>query len=301
MQAIIQTEQLRSELESPNPPILIDVRLENEFQAAHISGAVNNCVYEVAFGKRMIHLAPEKNRPIVVYGANSASYEARTAAAKLGNAGYVEVYEYRDGLAAWQAAGAPIDQGERQPAEPAIADGLHSIDLKESSIEWTGRNLLKKHHGRIELKSGHLQFVQGKLVSGHFVIDLRKIVCFDLEGSEWHDVLIHHLRSDDFFEVDRFPEAVFVIKSARELEGANRGQCNIEVTGDLTLKGLTAPLTLCAAAGVTPDGKPAAQAVFSFDRTRWNVVYGAGRFFDKLGMHLVNDLVDMDIKIVTTW
>jgi rhodanese-related sulfurtransferase len=40
-------------------------------------------------------------------GANSGSYEALIAAEKLCRAGYAKVYEYRDGFAAWQAAGAP--------------------------------------------------------------------------------------------------------------------------------------------------------------------------------------------------
>ena len=69
--------------------------------------------------------------------------------------------------------------------------------------------------------------------------------------------------------------------------------------GDLTLKGTSGPLTFRAAAGVTPDGKAAAQAVLSFDRTYWNVLYASGRYFHRLGMHLVYDLIDLEIKIVT--
>jgi polyisoprenoid-binding protein YceI len=128
---------------------------------------------------------------------------------------------------------------------------------------------------------------------------LRNIVCFDLQGTEWHDVLINHLQSDDFFDVKRFPEALFVINAARTIDGGSLGRPNLEITGDLTLKGICAPLTLRAAAGATPDGKAAAQAVLSFDRTRWNVLYGSGRFFQRLGMHLVNDFVDLEIRIVT--
>jgi len=52
-------------------------------------------------------------------------------------------------------------------------------------------------------------------------------------------------------------------------------------------------------AGVTPDGKLAAQASFLIDRTVWNVIYGSGKFFSRLGGHLVNDLVDIEIKVVT--
>jgi polyisoprenoid-binding protein YceI len=110
--------------------------------------------------------------------------------------------------------------------------------------------------------------------------------------------LIDHLRGDDFFDVERFPEASFVIHAVRPINDATIGQTNLEISGDLTLKGVSGPLTFRAAAGVTSEGKAAAQAVLSFDRTRWNVVYGSGRLFHGLGMHLVNDLIDLEIKIV---
>jgi len=299
MKALIHTAELRKQLESTDPPILVDVRLEDDFKAAHIPGAINNCVYEVAFGERRAKSVPEQTLPIIVYGANSESYEARVAAEKLSRAGYTKVWEYRDGFAGWQSAGAPIALSEPLPAGPTISDGTHPIDVSESSIEWSGRNLLKKHHGQIGLRSGQLEFAHGELTSGRVVIDLSNIVCFDLQGKEWHDVLINHLQSDDFFDVARFPEALVVINGARRIEHATPGQPNLEIAADLTLKGVSAPLKFLAAAGVTPDGKAAAQAVFSFDRTRWNVLYGSGRFFHRLGRHLVNDLIELEVKIVT--
>ena len=299
MNALIQTEDLRNQLESTNPPILIDVRLEDDFKTAHIPRAINNCVFEVAFQKRLVAAVPDRTQPIIVYGADSESHEARIAAEKLRRAGYTTVYEYREGFASWQYAGAPVIRGEQRPGAPRISDGIHLVDVTASSVEWNGRNLLNKHYGRIALGSGQLEFVQGQISGGRFVIDMTSIVCSDLQGTELHDVLINHLQSDDFFDVARFPNALYVINATRRVEGATSGQPNIEIAGDLTLKGISSPLTFRAAAGVTPDGKAAAQAVFSFDRTRWNILYGSGRYFHRLGMHLVNDLVDLEIKIVT--
>jgi polyisoprenoid-binding protein YceI len=299
MKALVKTEDLRRQLESANPPVLMDVRLEEDFKAAHIPGAISNCVYEVAFAERVTGIVPEQTTPVIVYGADSESYEARIGAEKLCRAGYANVYEYRDGFAAWQAVGAPFNQGEPRPAEPVISDGIHPIDVTESSVEWSGRNLLNKHHGRIGLKSGQVEFVQGQLTGGRVVIDLNDMVCLDLQGTDWHDILIKHLQSADFFDVERFPEALFVAKAAHKIDGASPGQPNLEIVGDLTLKGISAPLTFRVATGVTPDSRAAAQAVLSFDRTRWDVLYGSGRFFHNLGMHLVNDFIDLEIKIVT--
>jgi len=299
MNDIIQTAQLRTQLTSTNPPLVIDVRLEEDFEAAHIPEAINNCVYEVAFMERLVGIAPGQTSTVVVYGANSESYEARIAAEKLRRTGYTMVYEYRDGLASWEAAGAPIDRGGKRPAEPQISDGTHPIDLTESWVEWTGRNLLSKHRGRVGLKSGQLEFIKGQLIRGDVIIDLKNIVCFDLQGTPAHDILIHHLQSDDFFDVERFPEALLVINSARKIDGASPGQLNYEIIAGLTLKSVVGSFAFRAAAGVTPDGKAAAQAVLAFDRTRWNVLYGSARFFQRVGMHLVNDLVDLEVKVVT--
>jgi rhodanese-related sulfurtransferase len=296
MPALIQTPDLQKELASLNPPLLIDVRLKDDFEETHIPNAVSNCVFEVAFLQR---LTAEKNQPIVVYGADSKSYESRMAAEKLSRAGYTNVSEYRDGIRGWEEAGGSVSRNKPRQPESRISDGPHNIDLKESFIEWKGRNLQTKHHGRIGLRSGSVEIADGRLISGEFVIDLKGIACSNLQGTDLHDVLIGHLQSDDFFDVERFPEARFVIKHAKKIEGAAAGHPNVEITGELSLKDVSAPITFLATAGVTPAGKAAAQAVLSFDRTEWNVIYGSARFFNRLGMHLVNDLIDLDIRIVT--
>ena len=114
-----------------------------------------------------------------------------------------------------------------------------------------------------------------------------------------HEVLINHLKSGDFFDIERFPEASVVIDSARRIDDTGPGRPNLEISADLTLKGISAPVTFRATAGVTPNGKAAAQVTVSFDRTLWNINYGSARFFHRIGMHLVNDLIELDIKIVT--
>ena len=50
---------------------------------------------------------------------------------------------------------------------------------------------------------------------------------------------------------------------------------------------------------MTPEGKFAAQASFAIDRTLWEVLYGSGKYFRNLGGHLVNDLIELQLRIVT--
>ena len=62
---------------------------------------------------------------------------------------------------------------------------------------------------------------------------------------------------------------------------------------------MSAPVVSDASAGVTADGTAfAAQAAFGIDRTQWNVIYGSGKFFRRLGGHLVNDRIDLQLRVV---
>lgn len=275
----------------------LDVRLPEDFERAHLPAAINNCVFEVAFGERMKGIAPAKKTPICVYGANGESLEGRMAAEKLLRAGYAYVRELHGGLAGWQAEGHSVEGKGGPPHQPAAPDGAFSVDLQESRVEWTGRNLLNKHHGRVALKSGSLIFANGRLTGGEFVLDMTSLACGDLEGDPLHDVLIAHLCGDDFFDTERYPEARFAITRA-EMADVPPGAPNLEVRGLLTVKDAAHEIAFSATAGITPEGRPAAQATLSFDRTKWNVLYGSGKFFRNLGGHLVNDLIEIQLRIV---
>ena len=277
---------------------ILDVRLTDDFDACHLAGAKNNCIHEVTFIGKLAETAPDKSLATVVYGENSTSHEAAVAFSKLLSKGYSDAHVLQGGLEAAISSKLPTIEGESLPSPVSIEDGAYPIDISESRVRWTGRNLLNNHHGTVPLKNGILRVERGKLSSAEFVIDLKNMECADLIGGDLHDVLINHLQDDDFFDVENYPEAEFVITDVARISGAKPGSTDLEINGELTLKGQTHPINFQAASGVTEDGKPAAQAVFSIDRTRWGVLYGSGKFFHRLAGHLVNDLIEFEIKIV---
>lgn len=297
----ISVESLSTAVESSSPPLLLDVRSTADHESARIPGAINNCVYEIAFMERMTSVSsPKEDRAICVYGHGPDTHEARMAAEKLLRGGYRDVLELNGGLEAWRAAGGAVEgSAASPPPEPVIADGRRDIDLSESKIEWIGRNLLNRHHGTLAIQSGHLEFRDGLPVGGEFVLDMDSIACTNLAGDALHDVLVDHLRSHDFFDTEIHPEACYRIIDSRRIEGTKAGAPNLRIEGELTLKGKTLPLAFDAVAGFTPEGHAAAQAVFAFDRTHWDVIYGSARFFRNLGMHLVNDLIELHLRILT--
>ena len=65
------------------------------------------------------------------------------------------------------------------------------------------------------------------------------------------------------------------------------------------MRGLRAKQEFDTTVNRLPDGRLTAEAHFDFDRTHWNVIYGSNRFFEHLGMHLVFDLISLQMKIVT--
>jgi polyisoprenoid-binding protein YceI len=127
---------------------------------------------------------------------------------------------------------------------------------------------------------------------------MNSITNLDLQDEGWRGLLHRHLKSEDFFDVENYPTTTFDLHGTAAIAGATPGTPNMEIAGSLTVKGSSRPL--CFPAMVVPqaDGTLKAQAALDFDRTLWNVSYGSGKLFERLGMHLVNDLASIELFIV---
>jgi polyisoprenoid-binding protein YceI len=191
---------------------------------------------------------------LVLYGSSSRDLASTTAVEKLLAAGYTQVTDYRGGIEDWRAAERPIEKNPGA-AQKSITpcDGTHQINVEKSRIEWTGRNLTSAHSGTIRLRSGRIVVRDGRPIGGGFTLDMDSIENLDLPDSEMRQMLIRHLKSDDFFDVGRFPTAEFQLSKIEALPGAQRGSPNWEVTGVLTLKSVTNPITFPAIIGLTPE------------------------------------------------
>jgi polyisoprenoid-binding protein YceI len=296
----ISRDELALLLGKPNQPLVIDVLPEEEYEAAHLPGAKNACVFNVSFLDDVRKLASDKSKPLVLYGASLHDLASATAAEKLMAAGYTQVTDYRGGLEDWRAAGRLIEGNPDIPQRNITpSDGVHRINVEKSRIEWTGRNLASAHSGSIKLRAGQIEMRNSRPVRGEFTLDMDSIENLDVADSKMRQILIEHLKSDDFFDVRRFPTAEFRLSKITASPGGRRGIPNYAVTGELTLKSVTNEIEFPVIIGLTPDGLIAIDAHFDIDRTRWNVLYGSGKFYEKLGKHLVNDEVSLALKLVT--
>jgi polyisoprenoid-binding protein YceI len=173
----------------------------------------------------------------------------------------------------------------------------YSIDPSVSSLEWTGRKLLGSfHNGQVQLKNGSAVVEGGTLVGGNFEIDMSTISVADIKDPKDNQKLTGHLKSDDFFKVQAFPASTFKFKKATPIANAAPGQANYEITGDLSILGITKSITFPATVTVTSNEASATGKV-TVDRTLWNIRYGSGKFFDNLGDKVIKDEFEVALNL----
>ena len=161
------------------------------------------------------------------------------------------------------------------------------VNVAKSNIVWKAYKVTGSHTGNIELKSGMLDFDGDKLVGGSFEIDMTTITCTDLEG-EYNQKLVGHLKSDDFFGVEKFPVAQLEITQV-----ISRGTPgDYKIVGDLTIKGITKEVRFMAK--VNPNQ---ATAAITVDRSEFNVRYGSGSFFENLGDKTIYDEFELEVNL----
>ena len=143
-----------------------------------------------------------------------------------------------------------------------------TVNAKSSKVDFTGSKKSDYHTGYFPIKSGSVQVDGGKLVGGSFVIDIAGLKVTDERGGE---KLQGHLSSADFFDISKFGDATFKITSVKYTSGDKAS-----ITGDLSLKGVTAPVSFTASIRNADDKGFFAEAFLPFDRTIFGIKYGVG-------------------------
>lgn len=277
------------------PENLIDVLSDESFLREHLPGARNFCVYETAFLEKVSEAFPDRNVEVTVYGLNDQTHEAAEAVSRLRSAGFQNVTALPGGLEGWKSGGGIVEGEGKAVGEP---EGRFSIATEESLLRWTGRNLFNFHEGTLKLKGGFLEVQDGRLTNGEVRFDMDSLRCLDIADDAMNAKLIAHLRSDDFFALDKYPEVKLRVTGSEFLRDATAGMPNLQVAAELSLRGKTQPVGFSVIAAARQDGALVAQGSLQFDRTLWGAIYGSGKFFARLGMHVVNDLVDLQVKVV---
>lgn len=168
---------------------------------------------------------------------------------------------------------------------------VYTVDVTKSTVNWEGKKFSGAHTGSIALTSGNLQFNGKKLVQGGFIADMTSIKTMD--GEKPSPNLDKHLKNDDFFGVEKFPAANFVIK---KVEGTGT---DVKITGDLTIKGKTNSISFPAKLTWNADKTVTAVAEkVTVDRTKYGIEYKSKSIFSSIGDNFIYDDFTLAVKLV---
>ena len=170
----------------------------------------------------------------------------------------------------------------------SVSAQSYTVNTENSTVSWIGKKISKQHNGTVGLKEASFKIEDNKFVSGVFIVDM------DIMTDESHPDpnepgrLIGHLKSDDFFGVEKYPEAKLEITGSDEFKDGKA-----KVNGKLTIKGKTHPISFVAErTGLS------FKADMTFDRSLYDVRYGSGKFFEDLGDKAIFDEIEISVSVI---
>jgi polyisoprenoid-binding protein YceI len=168
------------------------------------------------------------------------------------------------------------------------------VNKTESQVMWKAAKVTGEHWGYVPIADANLDYSNGKITGGSFAMDMVNLTVEDLTDEKSKGNLTNHLKSDDFFSVEKFNRSTFKITNVKSTSATD-----YTITGDLTIKGITKPVTFPAKVSVAGN-KLTATGVIKFDRTHYDIKFRSGNFFENLGDRMIYDEVSLDVKLVAT-
>lgn len=166
---------------------------------------------------------------------------------------------------------------------------MYTLDPHNSIVRWEGRKKIGFiERGTVQFSQGAVEVVDGAITGGSFTVDLTTLDSRDSQSHERNEKFVTHLKADDFFGVEQHPTATLDMHTVAD-DGT--------VTGDLTIRGITHEITFLPTVQVD-DRRLTLTAQLSFDRSRFDIKYGSGTFFENLGDSLIEDMVTLDVTVV---
>lgn len=166
-----------------------------------------------------------------------------------------------------------------------------NLDTSASKIVYVGKKVTGEHTGNVTAKKGSLIFKGEELVGGEIIADMNTITSTDITNAEYNKKYVDHMKSADFFNTEKFPEAKLVIKSSKKTDKG------IEVKGDLTMLGNTKPVDFVVTDLKKTDSSVTGKSNLKLNRTLWGLKYGSGSFFKGLGDKAIDDEFTLSVEL----
>jgi polyisoprenoid-binding protein YceI len=168
--------------------------------------------------------------------------------------------------------------------------GSYTLDPSHSHLGFVARHaMVTKVRGAFNEVTGDGYFDADDPSRSHLQVAIR-VASIDTRNPD-RDA---HLRSNDFFAMEEHPEITFVSTAVEPLDGEN-----YRVTGDLTMKGVTRPVTIdleYTGAAVDPFGNQRIgfEGAATVNRKDWGINWNAAL---EAGGVLVSEKVVLELEI----
>ncbi len=178
----------------------------------------------------------------------------------------------------------------------------YAVLTDADEINWRGYKTYSgdEHVGTIQVTDGNFEVKEGEIVGGSFTIDMNSISNSDVESDEYRAKLEGHLKSPDFFAVDSFPTANFVITDVSPVEATAESNATHNVTGNLTLRGITKSITFGAKISMDENNVSLNASDVIIDRSQWNVKFRStsfAQFADIAKEEAIDNSIELNINL----
>ena len=168
----------------------------------------------------------------------------------------------------------------------------YTLVSKKSQLLWEGKKVTGKHNGTIQFQSGILK-KENKKITGQFSIDMNTIEVLDIKNPKYNKKLRDHLMSSDFFDTNKYKFSTLKITDIKKDKKTKKQYI---VHGVLTIKGISKKISFPA--NIQFQKKSfIANGKLEVDRTLYNIRYGSGKFFKKLGDKLIFDNFHIEFQV----
>lgn len=181
-----------------------------------------------------------------------------------------------------------------------VQSGTYAVVTDKSIVNWAGKKPLLSgyiNQGSIALSGGDI-IVTDTTATGSFTIDMKTLSVTSTPTKPGKEsLLVTHLKSNVWFDIETYPTAEFTIDSVTPASSSTNS-FNYTINGSLTMKGKTQPLSFPATIYSDEAGVLYANAALEFDRTVWGVTAGSASFFDNLADNAVDNMVALSFTLV---
>ena len=166
-----------------------------------------------------------------------------------------------------------------------IKDDIYTVDVERSTIEWSAKKVGGGHAGTVKIAGGNLIYTGKALKSGSFQMNMSSITSDNARVTT-------HLKSDDFFSTEKNPMSKFEITKVTSA-GADR----VNITGNLSIKGFTHPVTFPASVKQQKGILVAVASGIRVDRTKYDIKFRSKTFFGDIGDKAIDDEFELSINL----